>query len=115
YVKALAARADHLRVNPPDPEEATALGFDERLHQIRVASVRFFSGDAVVRCIGPRLEAQEVEHHHWLVGRAGQQPLDLFRGWIDGHRCPLSRSRRWARNTPHGASPGLLYLWHALC
>jgi len=31
YVKALAARADHPRVNPCYPEEATALGLDERV------------------------------------------------------------------------------------
>src|SRR2546425_11259828 len=90
HVKALAARADHLRVNPSDPEEATALGLDERLHRLRVASVGFFSGDALVRSVGPRLEAQEVEHHDGLVGRAGQQAPDLLRGWVNCHRGPPS-------------------------
>src|SRR2546425_844353 len=103
HPKALAARADHLRVNPSDPEEATALGLDERLHRLRVASVGFFSGDALVRCVRPRLEAQEVEHHDGLVGRAGQQALDLLRGWVSCHRGPPSALSAAGANTPHGA------------
>src|SRR2546428_10225158 len=85
-MKALAARAYHLRIDSSDPEKATALGLDEGPHRLGVASVRFFAGEALVRCVCPLLEPQEVDHYHRLVGGAGHQALDLLRGWIDRHR-----------------------------
>src|SRR5215470_18439892 len=87
-MKALAARADHLRIHPSDPEEATTFGLHESPHRRGVTSVGFLAGDPVVRRVRARLEAEEVDHDDRLVGRTGQQALDLLGGRVDRHRGP---------------------------
>src|SRR5262249_22213473 len=49
--------------------------------------------------------AQQVDHHHRLVGGTGQEGLDLFRGRIECHRSvpPFRARSRSARTAPHRA------------
>src|SRR5436309_692476 len=74
HVKALAAAADHLRIDASDPQEATAPRLDECPHRPGIAPVRLFSRNPLVRCVRLRREAQAVDHHDRpsgdLAGRA---------------------------------------------